>query len=133
MADTKRILLVGHCLPDRYFLTRVMKKAAPEAEVEHANTDDALHKHLEQADALFVNRVLDGHFADHSGIDLIRELLSSGRARAAVLISNYEDAQREAEEAGALPGFGKAELGRDSTRERIRTALGLDQSSTDAA
>jgi len=133
MADTKRILLVGHCLPDRYFLARVMKKAAPEAEVEHANTDDALHKHLEQADAVFVNRVLDGHFATHSGIELIRDLLSSGRARAAVLISNYEDAQREAEEAGALPGFGKTELGRDSTRERIRAALGLDQSTTDAA
>lgn len=133
MSETKRILLVGHCLPDRYLLARVMKKAAPEAEIEHANTDHALNEHLDQTDALFVNRVLDGHFAHQSGIDLIRDLLSSGNALVAVLISNYEDAQREAEEAGALPGFGKSELGRDSTRERIRAALGLDASSTDAA
>ena len=133
MTDPKRILLVGHCLPDRYLLSRVVKKAAPEAEVESVNTDDALQKSLAEADALLVNRVLDGRFTLAGGIELIRAIAGNADAPALMLISNFEDAQREAEAAGALPGFGKSELGRDTTHERIRAALGLDASNTDAA
>ncbi len=42
-----------------------------------------------------------------------------------MLVSNYADAQKEAVEAGALPGFGKADLGDGQTHERLRNALGL--------
>ena len=124
MSDAKRILLVGHCLPDRYLLARAIKKASPDVEIQNVNTDEALASGLAGADALLVNRVLDGRFERQSGIELIRSLLANGDAKAAMLISNYEDAQREAEAAGAHPGFGKSELGRESTRDRIRAALG---------
>ena len=41
-----------------------------------------------------------------------------------MLVSNYEDAQREAVAKGALPGFGKAALGQPHTLARLRAVLG---------
>ena len=40
-----------------------------------------------------------------------------------MLVSNYADAQREAVEAGAEPGFGKASLGRPEMLGKIRPIL----------
>ena len=131
MSDAKRILLVGHCLPDRYLLSRAVKKAIDGVEIEHANTDDALAKHLPQSHVLLVNRVLDGRFEHTSGVELIRELRERSGA-ACMLISNYEEAQAEAQQAGALPGFGKSELGKPTTHERLRAAAKLpDQRAND--
>jgi hypothetical protein len=41
-----------------------------------------------------------------------------------MLISNYEDAQARAVEAGAAPGFGKAAVHTPRALEAIRAALG---------
>jgi hypothetical protein len=41
-----------------------------------------------------------------------------------MLVSNYADAQQQAETAGALPGFGKSSLRTPETRERLRAVLG---------
>ena len=41
-----------------------------------------------------------------------------------MLVSNFEDAQAEAEAAGALPGFGKTQMYDPRTRERILGAVG---------
>jgi hypothetical protein len=43
-----------------------------------------------------------------------------------MLVSNLDDAQREAEEAGALPGFGKADLGTLSAVEKLAPVLGRE-------
>lgn len=40
-----------------------------------------------------------------------------------MLISGYEDAQREAVKAGAVPGFGKSDLRSGLPGERISAAL----------
>jgi hypothetical protein len=42
-----------------------------------------------------------------------------------MLVSNHEDAQREAVQAGALPGFGKASLGQPAMIARLKGGLGL--------
>jgi len=44
-----------------------------------------------------------------------------------MLVSNYEDAQKEAVAAGALAGFGKASLGRPAMIESLRSVLGDKQ------
>ena len=121
MAETPRVILVGHCLPDRYLLSRAVRTAAEHAAIDHANTDDALEKALDKGPALLlVNRVLDGRFEAPDGLALITAYAGRG---ACMLISNFPEAQEAAQAAGALPGFGKREVGHDATRALQRDAL----------
>jgi CheY-like chemotaxis protein len=72
---------------------------------------------------VLVNRVLD---ADGSpGLSFIQQLKSDEKMRdvPVMLVSNYEDAQRQAVAAGALPGFGKSALGQPQTVARLRKVL----------
>ena len=41
-----------------------------------------------------------------------------------MLISNYEDAQAQAVELGAVPGFGKSSINSSETVERLQIVLG---------
>jgi len=118
-----RIVLVGHCGPDVFLLRNAVRRAAPDAEISAVNDERELRERLRDGDVLLVNRVLDGRFDAESGIDLIRSLSSRFPT---LLVSNLEDAQREAVDAGALPGFGKSDLYDGSTRERIGRALDHD-------
>lgn len=118
-----RVLLVGHCGPDAYAIRSAMQRLAPDAEFVFVNDEASLV--AERGAALLVNRSLDGRFDADSGIELIRALPEEVRPRAA-LISNYDDAQREAVEAGATPGFGKRELYSERARACILTLLGRD-------
>lgn len=116
-----RVVLVGHCVPDSYMLKGVIERAVQGAEVVRANDDDALASAIASADVLLINRVLDGEFADDSGLGLIRRVAGKGAGRPAVmLVSNLPDAQREAEQAGALPGIGKATCGNEESARRLR-------------
>jgi DNA-binding response OmpR family regulator len=74
-------------------------------------------------DLVLVNRVLDADGS--SGLELIRQLLASKDMPAppVMLVSNYEDAQRDAVAAGAAPGFGKAQLDDPNVLERLREPL----------
>lgn len=117
----KKIVLVGHCGPDSYALKSAVGMAAAGAEVVFANDDVALAKEIPEADLLLVNRVLDGDFADDGGIKLIGKLAAAGAK--VMLVSNFPDAQAEAEKAGALPGFGKKTMYAAETQERILGAM----------
>jgi two-component system, chemotaxis family, chemotaxis protein CheY len=123
------IVLVGHCGPDSYALRSAVGRAAPGARVVSADDSASLAAHLPNADLLLVNRLLEGGtFQTHSGIELIASLTATA-ATPCMLISNLADAQAEAEAAGALPGFGKAQMYSDEARERIRTALAVERPS----
>lgn len=100
-------------------------KAAPGRALEMINSMAQLEPVLETAAVLLVNRVLDGKFASDSGIELI-ELISGrdGRRPPMILVSNLEDAQAQAESAGAMPGFGKSDLYAPTTVERVQAAIG---------
>jgi len=56
-------------------------------------------------------------------VALIRRLRASYPNVKTMLVSNYPDAQQAAVQAGALPGFGKRELGSPRVPELIRAAL----------
>ena len=117
------VMLVGHCGPDAIMLKTVVQRALPDANVELINDHDALDASLAGDVVLLVNRELDGDFRTGTGgIDLIRHLTESAITAPMLLVSNFEDAQAQAEAAGAMPGFGKSDLYHDDTTQRLKDA-----------
>ncbi len=119
----QKVALVGHCGPDSYLLESTVHKALPDAEIIKLNDERRLREQLLELSLLLVNRMLDGSFDDPSGIALIGRLAREEEAPPAILVSNFADAQAEAENAGASPGFGKNDLYDEETLERIRSAV----------
>jgi response regulator RpfG family c-di-GMP phosphodiesterase len=72
---------------------------------------------------ILVNRVLDVNGA--SGVEIIKQLKSSPDTDRipVMLVSNYDDAQLQAEQLGAARGFGKAALGQPAMLARVRSIL----------
>jgi hypothetical protein len=69
---------------------------------------------------VLVNRINDVDGAE--GLALISQLTTTGLAPV-MLVSNLPEAQQAAIKAGALAGFGKAELKKPEVAERISAAL----------
>ncbi len=126
MPDTTppRVALIGHCGPDSFALRTFIGSALPGSTIEFVNDQADTESRLADFDALLINRVLDGSFKTESGIELIRALAALDHAPSLMLISNYDDAQAEAEAAGATKGFGKSELNTDPARSALRAAVG---------
>jgi CheY-like chemotaxis protein len=126
MSETSlRIVLVGHCGPDAFMLRSAVGRAVSGASVEMVSDRVALDRAKEGAAVLLVNRVLDGEFDGLGGIELIRELASARESGgpAIMLVSNLPEAQAEAEEAGAAPGFGKKDANSELARRRLAQAI----------
>jgi len=120
---SKRILLVGHCGVDGPRMQREICDFLDEADVLRINSDDDLERAVEDgADLLLINREPVG-FEPKMGRDLVREVHERYPDTKVVLVSDYEDAQEEAEEAGALPGFGKSIVGTPQFERAVRQAL----------
>jgi CheY-like chemotaxis protein len=102
-----------------------MVEANFDARVQSAATaTDALDALRRQPfDLVLVNRVLDAD--GFAGLDLIKLIKADEALRRVpvMLVSNYEDSQQQAVAKGALPGFGKAGLGRQETLARLRAVL----------
>ncbi len=118
---TRKVVLVGHCVPDSFMLKGVIEKAIPNANVVRANTDAELKAHAPGAALLVVNRVLDGEFADEAGFSIIRSFANASPPT--LLISNFPEALAEAEALGARPGFGKKVAGSEDSANRLRAAV----------
>jgi CheY-like chemotaxis protein len=120
----KRVLSVGQCMADHGSISRTLQRHFG-ATVEAADTAaDALARLRQGAyDLVLVNRVGDADGA--SGVSFIKQLKAEEGLRAVpvMLVSNYEDAQREAVQTGALPGFGKAALGQPHMLARLAPLL----------
>lgn len=124
---TPVVVLVGHCGPDSFMLRNVVMRALGDVRVETADDAGTLDALMHEADLLLINRVLGGSLGE-TGVELIRRCraqLGDGGPRM-MLVSNYADAQAEAEEAGAVPGFGKSDAYAEETARRLRAAIGRD-------
>lgn len=117
-----QIVLVGHCGPDAMMLRTAVSRYLPDATMTTVDDRKSLERHLGPGHLLLVNRVLDGDFGTGSGAELIRELAQREPPPVVMLISNYADAQKEAERAGAMPGFGKSGLYEEGAGEKLRGA-----------
>ena len=119
-----KVLNVGQCGFDHASITRQLVKSFG-AEVKGVSTFNTAVKALrsDRFDLVLVNRVTDSDGS--SGLDLLRSLKADpDLSRLPVmLVSNYPEAQQEAESIGALPGFGKAEIHSVKAQERLRAAF----------
>jgi len=118
----KTVVLVGHCGFDQSSISRAVSAVLPSSNVTSANNSASLDAYSGPDALLLINRVLDGRFSTGSGVDLIADLAGRDNPPKMMLISNFPDAQAQAVAAGALPGFGKSELGSPETSDKLRTA-----------
>lgn len=118
----KRILLVGHCNIDGPMLQEILSAEIPGSRVERVNSDADLSRTVgEGADLLLINREPVGF--DESGLELVRKVCGECPGTKVMLVSDHPDAQEEAVEAGALPGFGKSQMGSPELAETVERAL----------
>jgi len=119
-----RVLSVGQCGYDSGQIGRGLATRY-DVEVVSADTHNEAISQLRigRFDLVMVNRVGDRDGAP--GLDLIRALkLDPATATLPILlVSNFEDAQAEAVRAGAIPGFGKADLGSAKEKAAIGAIL----------
>lgn len=125
MSQPPRILSVGQCGVDTARIGRFLRDTF-RARADTADTaTEALDRlRAETYDAVLVNRVLD--LDGSPGLALILAIKADPALAPTptLLVSNYPDAQAEAVALGALPGFGKADLGKKAA-EALSTVLGL--------
>jgi DNA-binding NarL/FixJ family response regulator len=120
----KKVVLVGHCGPDASYLRQAIKSAAGDVVVTNAEDDAALSGALEAGvDLILFNRELGYGFQTEEGVEMIRSLRQKNANLRLMLVSNHPEAQAAAVAAGALPGFGKRQIGKPEVRELLRTAL----------
>ncbi len=119
----KRIILVGHCGIDGPRLEKEVNTNIKSADVLRINSEQELKAACDEgADLLLVNREPLG-FDGTDGVDLIRELHNNFPEQKIMLVSDYDDAQEQAVEAGAIPGFGKGDIGTPKLANTLRQAL----------
>jgi DNA-binding NarL/FixJ family response regulator len=119
-----KVLFVGHCGPDSTYLRMAVKSAAENVTLSAAEENAALEQSLKQGvDLILFNRELDFGFEPDTGVEMIRLLKQRYPQVRMMLISNHADAQAAAVAAGALPGFGKREIGSARVRQLLRDAM----------
>ena len=103
------VLDVGQCAPDHHGIKSLIEQHF-DAQVDAADGIGAALNLMrrQQYDLVLVNRVIFNDGQD--GLELIRIAKREEMTTPVMLISNYSDAQSEAVAAGAVPGFGKANL-----------------------
>lgn len=120
----KTIFSVGQCNPDHSSIKSFFERNF-ECTVKRIDSrEDALQiLKSERPDLLVVNRKLDIDYTD--GTELIKEMKKNPDFASVpvMLVSNYPDYQQEAVSLGAVYGFGKAELEKKETLERVSQIL----------
>ena len=121
---SKKVLLVGHCGPDSSYLKMAVRNAGSNVQVLMADDSNELRAALDGGvDLILFNRELGYGFDEDQGVEMIRWLKPNYPSLKMMLVSNYPDAQQAALAAGALPGFGKREIGSKRVTELLRGAL----------
>ena len=120
-----RVLDVGQCDYDHGRISSLLRAQFGAEEVRVHSATEAIERLRGEAfDLVLVNRVFDR--TAEEGLDLIRKTKADAKTSAVpvMLVSNFPESQTEAVAAGALPGFGKAALAEDATKERLEKVLG---------
>ena len=122
---TKHVLDVGNCPPD-FAAVRALVERHFDAKVmqAHSAVDSISTLESQTIDLVLVNRKLDQDYSD--GIEVIRRIKSSPSLKSVpvMLVTNYEDHQQLAIDAGAERGFGKLAMCDATTVELLAQFLG---------
>jgi two-component system chemotaxis response regulator CheY len=124
MQTSTRVLSIGQCGFDHSTIARLFDdrfgiRVDGADDLEDAESQLAVHDY----GLILVNRKLDSDGG--SGLAVLSKLVEGHPGVPVMLVSNLADAQRDAVQKGALPGFGKAELHNDATLTLLRDALKL--------
>jgi CheY-like chemotaxis protein len=124
MSEHKRILDVGQCTADHTAIRALFEKQFSAVVERCTDTPQALEMLSERPfDLVLVNRIIDA--TTEEGLDLIKRMKESPFLRdvPVMLISNFESAQVDAVELGAVQGFGKADLESPDTCALVDSCL----------
>ena len=119
-----RVLDVGQCSPDHFTISNLLSDHFDVKVDRAATVGEALAMmHRQNYRLVLVNRLIDEDGSD--GMELIRNAAADERLRKmpVMLVSNYDDAQNQAIEAGGLRGFGKSQIGNRETIARLAELL----------
>jgi CheY-like chemotaxis protein len=120
----KRVLDVGNCPPDHAAIRQLIESHFTAVVLQAHHADDALSVlRQDRIDLVLVNRKLDRDYSD--GLLVIRQIKADPELAdtPVMMITNYDDHQQMAIQAGAIPGFGKLALRDATTLERLRAVL----------
>ena len=123
-SGARKVLSVGQCEPDSTALARFLGQHF-KVSIDRAAVPDEAIKSLRQGeyDLVLINRKLD---ADYSDGTAILKAIKQDRDLAktpVMIVSNYEDAQKEAVALGAEYGFGKLEYAKPEVLDRLKPFL----------
>ncbi len=128
-----RILDVGNCGYDHGKISQMLQRQF-DAEVIATDTASETFERLarEKFDLILVNRKLDHDYSD--GIEVIKLLKNHPQFSEipVMMITNYPEHQEQAVAAGALYGFGKLELAKPETHQRLEAVLHVGESLRDS-
>ena len=124
-----RVLSVGQCSFDQGRIARYLRETFG-AQTQAADTADEALDALRAApyDLVLINRILDHDGS--AGLDLVRSIKADAALvpSPTMVVSNYPETQEEAVSLGALRGFGKADIGKATSRDRLAPILRLAES-----
>lgn len=120
----RKLLDVGQCNADHFQISTTLGKFF-DIEIQRAHShDEAITLAMDTPfDLILVNRLLD---ADGSpAMDVLSSLKATPSTAEipVMVVSNFEDAQKTAVEAGAVRGFGKAALQDNETKMLLANYL----------
>lgn len=121
----KRVLSIGQCAADHWAISRTLQLHFDADVTDVDSVTQALQQLNQQNfDLILVNRLLDSDGS--SGLEVIRTLASEPGVPSTpiMLVSNYPDAQQQAVQIGAVPGFGKASLMQPAMLAAVKPFLG---------
>lgn len=120
----KIVLSIGQCRPDQAAITHYLTSQFGAKVLTADLASDAWQLLKNQTiDLVLINRKLDADYSD--GMEILQQILAD-KAMAALpvmLVSNFAEWQEKAVAMGAMHGFGKAELNRPETRQRLSALL----------
>ncbi|HEX4131183.1 MAG TPA: response regulator [Pirellulales bacterium] len=128
MPTSKRLLDVGQCVPDHTAIRRLVEERFGAEVVQTHGTDDTLAAlHGGEFALVLINRKLDADYSD--GLEILKRIKQDDAIKhvPVMLVTNYPEYQEQSVAAGGEPGFGKAELTRPETHERLAKFLGQPQ------
>ena len=121
---TKRVLSIGSCSFDNGMIERLISGNFDAKLAAASLPDEALGLlRGDRYELILINRKLEVDYSE--GVDVVKRFKSDPQLAATpvMLVSNYPEAQEAAIKAGAEPGFGKAELDRPETVEKLARFL----------
>ncbi|MEM6470478.1 MAG: response regulator [Planctomycetota bacterium] len=123
----KTVVDCGNCGPDFHSIRQFITSHFDAVVIQTHGRDDTL-KQLRKGDVdlVTVNRKLDRDYSD--GMDVVKLIKSDEDYKdiPVMLVTNYEEHQQSAMDAGCVRGFGKLALRSDETAELLQPYLGKE-------